>query len=71
MQVLGELKQRGVQDILICCVDGLKGFPEAIEAIFPNTTCRRASCAMPTRPLCRLCFLNTVVVGGFGGLRSA
>ena len=38
MQVLGELKQRGVQDILICCVDGLTGFPEAIEAIFPNTT---------------------------------
>ncbi len=27
-----------MQDILICCVDGLKGFPEAIEAIFPKTT---------------------------------
>jgi putative transposase len=38
MQVLSELKQRGVRDILICCVDGLKGFPEAIEAIFPQTT---------------------------------
>jgi len=38
MQVLNELKQRGVRDILICCVDGLKGFPEAIEAIFPDTT---------------------------------
>jgi putative transposase len=38
MQVLSELKQRGVRDILICCVDGLKGFPEAIEAIFPDTT---------------------------------
>jgi putative transposase len=38
MQVLTELKQRGVRDILICCVDGLKGFPEAIEAIFPRTT---------------------------------
>jgi putative transposase len=37
MQVLNELKQRGVRDILICCVDGLKGFPEAIEAIFPKT----------------------------------
>ena len=37
MQVLTELKQRGVQDILIACVDGLKGFPEAIEAIFPET----------------------------------
>jgi putative transposase len=38
MQVLTELKQRGVRDVLICCVDGLKGFPEAIEAIFPATT---------------------------------
>ncbi len=36
MQVLSELKQRGVNDVLVCCVDGLKGFPEAIEAIFPN-----------------------------------
>src|SRR5437588_1229537 len=37
MQVLSELKQRGVRDILIACVDGLTGFPEAIEAIFPQT----------------------------------
>ena len=37
MQVLSDLKQRGVADILICCVDGLKGFPEAIEAIYPQT----------------------------------
>ena len=37
MQVLADLKQRGVRDILIGCVDGLKGFPEAIEAIFPKT----------------------------------
>jgi putative transposase len=36
LQVLTELKQRGVRDVLICCVDGLKGFPEAIEAVFPN-----------------------------------
>jgi putative transposase len=38
MQVLSDLKTRGVRDILICCVDGLTGFPEAIEAIFPKTT---------------------------------
>lgn len=38
MQVLTELKNRGVADILICCVDGLKGFAEAIEAVFPATT---------------------------------
>ena len=43
MQVLTDLKQRGVQDILICCVDGLKGFPEAIEAMFPRRRCRPAS----------------------------
>jgi putative transposase len=38
MQVLSELKHRGISDILVCCVDGLKGFPEAIEAVFPQTT---------------------------------
>ena len=38
MQVLTELKARGVADILIACVDGLKEFPEAIEAVFPATT---------------------------------
>src|SRR6201986_3669702 len=37
MQVVTELKNRGVSDIFIACVDGLKGFPEAIEAIFPQT----------------------------------
>lgn len=36
LQVLTDLSNRGVNDILIACVDGLKGFPEAIEAIFPN-----------------------------------
>jgi putative transposase len=38
MQVLSELKARGVRDILIACVDGLTGFPDAIEAVFPKTT---------------------------------
>jgi putative transposase len=38
MQVLNDLKTRGVRDILIACVDGLTGFPDAIEAIFPKTT---------------------------------
>jgi len=37
LQVLTELRQRGVCDVLIACVDGLKGFPEAIEAVFPQT----------------------------------
>jgi putative transposase len=38
MQVITELKNRGVADVFIACVDGLKGFPEAIEAVFPQTT---------------------------------
>lgn len=38
LQVVTEWKSRGVADIFIACVDGLKGFPEAIEAVFPNTT---------------------------------
>ncbi|WP_226649272.1 IS256 family transposase [Microbulbifer variabilis] len=37
LSVLTDLHNRGVQDILIACVDGLKGFPEAIESIFPKT----------------------------------
>lgn len=37
MHVLNDLKNRGVDDILIACVDGLKGFPEAIKAMYPHT----------------------------------
>ena len=37
MQVVTELKNRGVEQIYVACVDGLKGFPEAISSIFPNT----------------------------------
>jgi putative transposase len=36
LQVLTEISNRGVKDIFIACVDGLKGFPEAIEAVFPK-----------------------------------
>ena len=36
LKVVNELKTRGVRDILIACCDGLKGFPEAIEAVFPQ-----------------------------------
>jgi putative transposase len=37
LQVLSTLKERGVEDILIACIDNLKGFSEAIEAIYPQT----------------------------------
>ncbi len=36
LRVMTELKNRGTQDILIAVVDGLKGFPEAIESVFPQ-----------------------------------
>jgi putative transposase len=36
LQIVTELKNRGVEDIFIACVDGLKGFPEAIETVFPQ-----------------------------------
>jgi putative transposase len=36
LQIVTELKNRGVADIFIACVDGLKGFPEAIETVFPQ-----------------------------------
>jgi putative transposase len=36
LRVLTELRNRGVLDILVACVDGLKGFPEAIEAVYPQ-----------------------------------
>ncbi len=36
LSVVTELKNRGVQDIFIACVDGLKGFPEAIETVYPH-----------------------------------
>ena len=38
LQVITELKNRGIQDILIVCVDGLKGFEDAIQTVFPQTT---------------------------------
>lgn len=37
LQVLTDLQNRGIKDILIASVDGLKGFPRAINAVFPNT----------------------------------
>ena len=37
MQVLEDLKRRGIRDILIACIDNLKGFADAIETVFPKT----------------------------------
>jgi putative transposase len=38
LQVLTEMQNRGLKDIFIACVDGMKGFPQAIETIYPKTT---------------------------------
>jgi putative transposase len=37
LQVMTELRNRGVEDVFIACIDGLKGFPEAVESVFPKT----------------------------------
>ena len=37
VNVLTDLQYRGVEDILIACIDDLKGFPEAIQSVYPNT----------------------------------
>ncbi|SNR97740.1 Transposase, Mutator family [Haloechinothrix alba] len=38
MSLLAELRNRGIQDVLICCCDGLSGLPEAITTTWPQTT---------------------------------
>ncbi len=51
MQIVTELKNRGVSDIFIACVDGLKGFPEAIEAVYPQTQVQLCMVHMVRRAL--------------------
>ena len=41
LSVINDLKNRGVEDILIACIDGLPGFPEAIAAVYPKTEIQR------------------------------
>ena len=50
LSVLTELKARGLQDILIACVDGLKGFPEAIETEYPECRVQLCICLLYTSP---------------------
>jgi transposase-like protein len=48
LRVMNELKNRGTEDILLAVVDGLKGFPDAIRAVFPEATvqtCHRSELA--------------------------
>ena len=48
LQVLTEMQNRGLKDIFIACVDGLKGFPQAIETVYPKTTVVAAATASCT-----------------------
>ena len=50
LQVLTELKNRGVADVFIACIDGLKGFPEAIETVFPQAAVQLCICLLYTSP---------------------
>lgn len=52
LHVITELKNRGVNDIFIICCDGLKGFPEAIEAVFPQTIVQTCVVHMVRNSLC-------------------
>ena len=51
MQVVTELKNRGVEKIYVACVDGLKGFTEAINSVFPDTTVQLCIVHMVRNPV--------------------
>src|SRR6478672_854392 len=50
LKVMNELKARGLNDILIAVVDGLKGFPEAITSVFPQTLVQTSAIVFPSSP---------------------
>ena len=51
LSVMNELKARGVADVLVAVVDGLKGFPDAIEAVFPQNTVQTCTVHLVRRSL--------------------
>ena len=65
LRVMNELKNRGVEDVLIAVVDGLKGFPEAITAVFPANA--GSDLHRPSDPqLAQFCLLQGPQAGGDG-----
>jgi putative transposase len=56
LNIMTELKNRGVEDILIACVDGLKGFPETINTVFPKTAVQLCIIHMVRNTLKRISF---------------
>jgi putative transposase len=62
LSVITELKNRGVKDIFIACVDGLKGFPEAIETIYPKTQVQLCLVHLMRFSLCYVSFKDRKAV---------
>ena len=62
IQVITELKTRGVEDILIACCDGLKGFPDAIESVFPQTVVQTCIVHMIRNSLRHVSYTNRKAV---------
>lgn len=60
---MNELKNRGAQDILIAVVDGLRGFPEAINAVFPQTIVQTCIVGSLNKPA----IADSVVASRFAG----
>ena len=65
LQVLTDLKNRGVADIFIACVDGLTGFPKAIETVFPQAQGAVVH-RSPGAGVAELCIVETAQGGGGG-----
>ncbi len=62
LSIVTELKNRGVRDIFIACVDGLKGFPEAIEAVYPKTQVQLCLVHLMRFSLCYVSFTERKAV---------
>jgi putative transposase len=62
LSIITELKARGVKDIFIACVDGLKGFPEAIETIYPKTQVQLCLVHLMRFSLCYVSFKDRKAV---------
>jgi putative transposase len=62
LSIIAELKARGVKDIFIACVDGLKGFPEAIETIYPKTQVQLCLVHLMRFSLCYVSFKDRKAV---------
>jgi putative transposase len=64
LRVMNELRNRGVEDILIAVVDGLKGFPEAIRAVFPEATIQTCIVHLLRHSLDFVSYKDRKAVGG-------